>query len=76
MGSAIMLWVLAAIGYEAREAQSDASQTGIMLLQTLVPGLFAVSAVAVVYFYDLTGAKLETIQAELKQRQDLRTPVV
>jgi GPH family glycoside/pentoside/hexuronide:cation symporter len=75
LGSAIMLWVLAAIGYEAKQAQTGASQQGIVLLQTLVPGLFALAAVLVTRFYNLTGETLDKIQLELKQRQDLRTPV-
>ncbi|WP_188149827.1 MFS transporter [Teredinibacter waterburyi] len=68
-GSAGMLWVLAAFGYAAKEAQSDASQFGIVLLQTAVPGFFALLAVIVTKFYTLTGAQLEVIQADLKERQ-------
>jgi GPH family glycoside/pentoside/hexuronide:cation symporter len=62
LGSAGMLWILAAIGYVANEAQSGASRTGIALLQTVLPGLFALVAVVVIRFYDLTGAQLEKIQ--------------
>jgi len=68
LGSAGMLWVLGAIGYAANEAQSGASQTGIALLQTAIPGLFAVIAVYVLRFYTLTGRQLETIQDDLKAR--------
>ncbi len=69
LGSAVMLWVLAMIGYVAREAQSDASQQGIALLQTVIPGVIAFIAVFVVSFYPLTNDKLEQIQAELKARE-------
>jgi len=68
LGSAGMLWVLAAIGYAANEAQSGASQTGIALLQTVFPGLFALIAVFVLRFYTLTGSQLEKIQTDLKER--------
>lgn len=68
LGSAGMLWVLAAIGYAANEAQSGASQTGIALLQTAIPGLFALIAVFVLRYYTLTGSQLEKIQADLKER--------
>ena len=68
LGSAGMLWVLAAIGYTANQAQSGASQTGIALLQTTIPGVFALIAVFVLRFYDLTGRQLETIQLELQAR--------
>jgi glycoside/pentoside/hexuronide:cation symporter, GPH family len=68
LGSAGMLWILAAIGYAANEAQSGASQTGIALVQTAIPGLFALIAVFVLRYYTLTGSQLEQIQADLKER--------
>ena len=69
LGSAFMLWMLAAIGYVAREAQSDASQQGIALLQTVIPGVIAFIAAFVVSFYPLTNEKLEQIQSDLKARE-------
>lgn len=68
LGSAGMLWVLAAIGYVANEAQSGASQDGIALLQTAVPGVFALLAMCVTRFYTLTGDQLSIIQKELESR--------
>jgi GPH family glycoside/pentoside/hexuronide:cation symporter len=68
LGSAGMLWVLAAIGYVANVAQSGASQTGIALLQTVIPGIFALAAVLIARFYNLTGNQLQTIQTELDDR--------
>jgi GPH family glycoside/pentoside/hexuronide:cation symporter len=68
LGSAGMLWVLAAIGYVANQAQTGASQTGIALLQTALPGVFALIAVVVIRFYDLTGGQLEKIQQDLLRR--------
>ncbi len=70
LGSAGMLWVLAAIGYAANQAQSGASQTGIALLQTAIPGGFALLAVLIIRFYDLTGSQLEKIQEDLKARAE------
>ncbi|WP_086931792.1 MFS transporter [Agarilytica rhodophyticola] len=69
LGSAGMLWVLAAIGYAANQAQSGASQVGIALLQTAIPGVFAIIAMVVVSFYSLSGKQLENIQQELKERE-------
>ena len=69
LGSAFMLWMLAAIGYVAREAQSDASQQGIALLQTVIPGVIAFIAAFVVSFYPLTNEKLEQIQSDLEARE-------
>lgn len=69
LGSAGMLWVLAAIGYAAKEAQSGASMTGINLLQTAVPGAFAVLAVFVTMQYTLTGSELAKVQTDLEERE-------
>jgi len=68
LGSAGMLWILAMIGYVANQAQTGASQTGIALLQTVLPGAFALIAVVVISFYDLTGRQLERIQQDLEAR--------
>lgn len=68
LGSASMLWVLAAIGYVAKEAQAGSSLTGINVLQTIAPGVFAFLAVVFVSRYRLSGQQLETIQLELKER--------
>jgi glycoside/pentoside/hexuronide:cation symporter, GPH family len=64
-GSAGMLWVLAAIGYAANQAQSGASETGIALLQTAIPGVFALLAVLVTRHYTLSGPQLQSIQEAL-----------
>ncbi|MCP8897942.1 MFS transporter [Gilvimarinus sp. HB14] len=68
-GSAIMLSVLAALGYQANQVQSNASLDGIVYMQTLAPGIFAFIAIIALFFYDLTGDKLEVIQKELAERQ-------
>ena len=68
LGSAGMLWTLAAIGYAANEAQTGASQNGIALLQTVVPGVFALIAMVVTSFYKLSGKQLQLIQKELEQK--------
>ncbi|MDO3381909.1 MFS transporter [Gilvimarinus algae] len=67
-GSALMLSVLAALGYQANQAQSDASLEGIVYMQTLAPGAFAFIAIIALMFYDLTGEKLEQIQKELAEK--------
>lgn len=69
LGSAVMLWVLSAIGYVANEAQNNASQNGIALLQTVIPGVIAFIAVAAVSFYPLTNIMLEKIQSDLADRE-------
>ncbi len=69
LGSFAIGAVLASIGYAANEAQSGASQAGIVTLQTIVPGVFAFVAIFALRFYNLTGSQLEQIQAELRARE-------
>ena len=69
LGSAGMLWVLAGIGYVAKEAQTGASQMGINVLQTIAPGFFALLAVVLVSFYTLTKDQLDLIQKDLEERE-------
>lgn len=69
LASAGMLSVLAFLGYVANQAQSDASQFGIVLLQTAFPGAFAFITVFIIKFYTLTGKQLDDIQQDLKDRQ-------
>ncbi|PCK08649.1 MAG: MFS transporter [Alteromonadaceae bacterium] len=61
--------VLASIGYSANQVQTGASQTGIVMLQTLVPGLFAFVALIALKFYDLSDEKLRQIQLDLQERE-------
>ena len=62
--------VLAAMGYVANEAQSDASQLGIVLVISIIPGIIALLAAYTMKFYTLDNALLERVQKELKQRKD------
>jgi sugar (Glycoside-Pentoside-Hexuronide) transporter len=68
-GSALMLSVLAAMGYQAGQMQAGASLNSIVYMQTLVPGIFALFTAASLIFYNLSDAKVEMIQRELKDRQ-------
>lgn len=68
LGSALMLWILAGIGYVAKEAQSNASQQGIAMLQTILPGVIAIVAAIVILFYPLDNKKLDVIQKDLSVR--------
>jgi GPH family glycoside/pentoside/hexuronide:cation symporter len=68
-GSALMLSVLAAMGYQAGQMQAGASLNSIVYMQTLIPGLFALLTAVSLIFYNLSDAKVEMIQRELKERQ-------
>ena len=69
-GSFLMLSVLAIMGYQAGKMQDGASLDGIVYMQTLVPGLFALLTAFALVFYNLTDKKLEQIQQELKARHN------
>ena len=62
--------ILAAMGYVANEAQSDASQTGIVFAISIVPGIIALLAAFVMTFYTLDNQLLEKVQRELKERKE------
>ena len=62
--------VLAAMGYVANEAQSDASQMGIVLVISIIPGIIALLAAYIMKFYTLDNEFLERIQKELQVRKN------
>lgn len=62
-------WVLASIGYIANGIQSDASITGIVLLMTVAPGIFALVAVICIHFYPLTEQQVYEINEDLAKRK-------
>ena len=62
--------MLAAMGYVANQAQSDASRLGIVLSLTVIPGVVALLAAWVMRFYPLDDAALARIQDELRQRRE------
>ena len=69
LASAAIAWVLAGMGYVANQAQSNASQTGILLLLTVIPGVVAFVAALVMRAYPLDDAALAGMQDTLAQRR-------
>ncbi|WP_024869204.1 MFS transporter [Pseudoxanthomonas suwonensis] len=70
LASAVIAWVLAGMGYVANQAQTDASRLGIALLLTVIPGVVALLAAAVMLAYPLDGRALARIQHELDARRE------
>lgn len=66
---AVMGWVFTALGYVANATQTAKSQTGIVLLISFIPAVFAFLAVAVMMFYKLDNKQLAQIQIELAARK-------
>jgi len=61
--------VFAALGYVANTEQTPESQTGIVLLISVIPAFFAFLAVGVMMFYKLDNRTLSQIEAELAARK-------
>lgn len=70
IGSAVLLSMLAYLGYEANAIQADASRNGILYLQTIVPGILVILTAATLIFYKLGQSTLDKIQLELAARSD------
>jgi len=65
LAGAMIGWMLASLGYIANQAQTGASEQGIVLLMTLIPAIFAAIAVPIIYFYPLNDDNLKKLQDEL-----------
>jgi GPH family glycoside/pentoside/hexuronide:cation symporter len=72
-GGAVGGWLtgmlLAYFGYQANVAQSAESQTGILLLMSVVPGVLCIVAAVAVYFYKLDDTSMKAIERELDARR-------
>lgn len=65
LAGAMMGWILSGMGYVANQTQSADSQLGILLLNTIIPAIFAVLAVWVVKQYQLDEDTMKTINHSL-----------
>lgn len=69
LAAAVMGSIFAALGYVANTAQTARSQTGIVMLMSIIPAMFAFLAVAVMMFYKLDGSRMAQIEADLAERK-------
>ena len=69
LAAAVIGWVFTVLGYVANEAQTLASQTGIVLLMSVIPAAFALLAVIIMFFYKLDNKTLLQVQSELAARK-------
>ncbi|WP_426357449.1 MFS transporter [Pseudocolwellia sp. HL-MZ19] len=68
IAGAMIGWILASMGYIANQAQTGASEHGIVLLMTLIPGIIAIVAVVAIRFYPLTDEQQKQIQDDLSKQ--------
>jgi len=64
-------WTLASLGYVANQVQTGTSQEGIVLLMTIIPAVFALISVGLIWLYPLSDEKLDDVQLQLAKRNEL-----
>jgi GPH family glycoside/pentoside/hexuronide:cation symporter len=69
LAAAVMGWMFTALGYVANVAQTSQSKTGIVMMMSFIPALFAFIAAAVMMFYRLDNKQMARIQDELAKRK-------
>lgn len=70
IGAALMLGVIGKFGYVANVAQTPESLAGIKLTMTIIPAIIALGGLCLLFFYNLTDAKLEGIAQDLEVRRE------
>lgn len=70
IGGATTGWLLGYYGFHANAIQSDATQTGIRWMLSILPAIGAVLSVVFISVYPLSEKKLESITAELNCKRE------
>lgn len=70
-GGAMVMWLLAAFGYQTAEGtvQTAEALTGLNALMSIIPAAIAVIAMIIIRFYPLTSSRMSEIEADLKARR-------
>jgi GPH family glycoside/pentoside/hexuronide:cation symporter len=68
-GAFVALNLMAQVGFEPNQAQSTDSLGGLLLLFSMVPAIFGVLAVIILFFYPLNDSKVEEISLDLDERR-------
>ena len=69
IGGATTGWILGYLGYHANVVQSDAAQTGIRLMLSVIPAIGCALSVIFISIYPLSEKKLENITNELNLKR-------
>lgn len=69
VAAAVMGTIFTWLGYVANTTQSAASESGIVMLMSVIPAAFAMLAVIIMFFYKLDNKTLETVQRDLSERK-------
>ncbi|MCO6480101.1 MAG: MFS transporter [Phaeodactylibacter sp.] len=69
IGAALMLAIIGYFGYVANVGQNPEALWGIRMTMTIVPAAIALTGTILLFFYNLSDAKLVEIERELKARR-------
>ncbi|MFA5057202.1 MAG: MFS transporter [Opitutaceae bacterium] len=69
VGAASALWLLSLIGYQANVAQTPEVRQGLVLLVSVIPAVFGVIAIGLMFLYPLNTRKVNEIEAVLNARR-------
>jgi GPH family glycoside/pentoside/hexuronide:cation symporter len=69
LAAAVMGWLFTALGYVANVAQTARSITGILMLMSFIPAVFAFLAAGIMLFYKLDNEQMARIQVDLAERK-------
>lgn len=70
-GGAMVMWLLAAFGYQTAEGSVQTAEAlrGLNLLMSIIPACIALVAMILIRFYPLTPAKMSEIESDLKKKR-------
>lgn len=70
-GGALVMWLLAAFGYQTAEGSVQTAEAldGLNLLMSFIPAAVAVLAMILIWFYPLTPSKMSEIETSLRDRR-------
>lgn len=74
IGGGVAGWLLAVYGFKADIVQSEGTLAGLRILFSVIPGVFAVANGVVLFWYSLSDAQVDQIEAELAQRRGEPAP--
>jgi GPH family glycoside/pentoside/hexuronide:cation symporter len=74
IGGGLAGWLLGIYGFQADAVQSEQTLTGLRLLFSILPGLFAVANGVVLIWYPLSDSMVRTIEEELAERRGTALP--
>jgi GPH family glycoside/pentoside/hexuronide:cation symporter len=69
MGGSALAWILWAYGYIENQEQTVTGLTGIRMVASVYPAIFALLAMAFMFFYPLNKSKMAQIQSDLIERR-------